>query len=177
MSRKIPPEGRRYEMGGGAGSRLMIWIRLGLPISPLATACRTRMKFESKRRLNPTCSCTPALSTAASELSIFSRLSDTGFSQKMCLPACAAFTIRSACVSVEVQISTASILLSAKISSADAATVGMLQRAGNRLRGLAIHVGDRHESPLQASERQASPHARGQFVPHQEFQNEVSCRS
>ena len=77
-----------YEIGGGAGSRLMMCSRCGVPISPLAMASRTRAKLASKRRLKPICNFTPAFSTAASARSILSRLWSIGFSQKMCLPAC-----------------------------------------------------------------------------------------
>ena len=109
----------------------MMCIRRGVPISPLTTAWRTRAKLASKRRLKPICSFTPACSTAASARSIWPRLWAIGFSQKMCLPACAAWTMRSAWVSVEEQIRTASISGFAKISSLDSATVGIPQRAAN----------------------------------------------
>ena len=55
----------------------------------------------SKRRLKPIWNGTPAASTAASARSTSARSSDTGFSQKIALPASAAATIRSAWVSVE----------------------------------------------------------------------------
>ncbi|MEI9967489.1 MAG: hypothetical protein WDM87_02285 [Terracidiphilus sp.] len=65
-----------------------------------------------------------------------------GFSQKICLPAFAACTIKSACVPVGVQISTASTFGSPITSSAVATTLGMPHRAATVLRGPAAYVGD-----------------------------------
>ena len=39
-----------YSIGGGAGSRLVIRMMCGSPISPEATASRTRMKLASNLR-------------------------------------------------------------------------------------------------------------------------------
>src|ERR1035437_10125461 len=103
-------------------------ISRGVPISPLTTAWRTRAKLASNRRLKPICSFTPACSTAARARSIWPRLCAIGFSQKMCLPACAAWTMRSAWVLVEEQIRTASISEFAKTPALDSVTVGIPQR-------------------------------------------------
>ena len=46
------------------GSRLMMCIRCAVPISPCTMASRTRTKLASNRRLNPTCSLTPAFFTS-----------------------------------------------------------------------------------------------------------------
>ena len=48
-----------------------------------------------------------------------------GFSQKMCLPACAASMVNLACVSVDEQISTASISLFASTAAASSTATGM----------------------------------------------------
>ncbi len=122
MSRKIPPETRTYASGGGAGSRLVMRTRCGSPTRPVATAARTEAWAGSKRRLKPIWNGTPAASTASSARSTVSRSSETGFSQKIALPARAASTMRSACVSVLVQIATASTSGAASISATDPAT-------------------------------------------------------
>src|SRR3954453_12460822 len=122
MSRKIPPETRMYSIGGGAGSRLLIRTICGSPSSPAATAARTAAWAGSKRRLKPIWNGTPAASTAAIARSTSSRSSETGFSQKIALPAPAAATMRSAWVSVLVQIATASTAGDPSTSSTEAAT-------------------------------------------------------
>ena len=100
MSRKMPPEWRTYSIGGGAGSRLVIRTRCGSPTGRRRPPRATDACAGSKRRLKPIWNGTPASSTAASARSTVSRSSETGFSQKIALPARAASTIRSACVSV-----------------------------------------------------------------------------
>jgi hypothetical protein len=122
MSRKMPPETRMYSGGGGAGSRLEIRTRCGSPTAPAATASRTDWCAGAKRRLKPIWNGTPASSTARSARSTSARSSDTGFSQKIALPASAAATMKSACVAVLEQIATASTPGNASISSADGAT-------------------------------------------------------
>ncbi len=79
------------------------------PIAPEATASRTDWCAGSKRRLKPTWNSTPARSTAASARSTSARSSEIGFSQKIALPAAAAPTTASTCVSVLLQIAIASI--------------------------------------------------------------------
>ena len=64
--------------------------------------------------MKPICNRTPACAAAAMARSVSARVRAIGFSQKMCLPAAAVATIRSACVSVAVQISTATMLSSAR---------------------------------------------------------------
>jgi len=66
MSMKMPRRTLTYATGGGAGRGLMICIRLGVPISPVGHAWRTRAKFGSKRRLKPICKLHSAALTAAS---------------------------------------------------------------------------------------------------------------
>ncbi len=60
---------------------------------------------------------TPARATASAQARARSMARSTGFSQKICLPAAAAVRIRSACVSVYEQISTAPIALSSNTSA------------------------------------------------------------
>src|SRR5215218_8090541 len=122
MSRNIPPESRMYAIGGGAGSRLEIRTGCGSPTRPAATASRTDACPGSNRLLKPIWNGTPACSTAPSPRSTSSRASDTGFSQKIALPARAAWTMRSAWVGVLVQIATASTSGDASSSSTDTAT-------------------------------------------------------
>ena len=59
----------------------------GSPTAPPATASRTDWCAGSKRRLKPIWNGTPASSTAASARSTSARSSETGFSQKIALPA------------------------------------------------------------------------------------------
>ncbi len=112
----MPPEALAYSTEGGSGSRLMMCRMQGRPIAPEATRSCTRRKAGSKRRLKPTWSLTPAASTAASATSMLGRSSASGFSQKMCLPACAASRTMNQCVSVLVAISTAGMSGSASSS-------------------------------------------------------------
>ena len=130
MSRKIPPEPRRYSSGGGAGSRLEMRTSCGSPTVPSATAAATAACAGSKRRLKPIWNGTPVSSTTASARSTCARSSDTGFSQKIALPARAASTIRSACVPVGEQIATA--------STSSAASSSSTLRRRRRADGLAI---------------------------------------
>jgi len=82
-----------------------IW---GMPSSPLATSSRARAKLGSKRRLKPTWKVTPLALTASRTRSMRARSRSIGFSQKTCLPACAAASMSVAWVSVLVQMITAS---------------------------------------------------------------------
>ena len=61
MSQKIPPDTLMYSMGGGAGSRLVIFTMCTSPmaIRRRPPAC-TAACAGSNRRLKPTCSGTPA---------------------------------------------------------------------------------------------------------------------
>ena len=122
MSRKMPPDTARYGIGGGAGSRLEMRTRCSAPTVPAATESRTNRWAGSKRRLKPTCSRAPASATAANARSTSARSSDSGFSQKIALPDDAAATSISTCVSVLVQMATASISSLASTSSTDSAT-------------------------------------------------------
>jgi hypothetical protein len=74
--------------------------------------------------LKPIWNGTPASSTAASARSTSASSSEIGFSQKIALPARAAATIRSVCVSVLEQIATASTSASrsSRTSKAGAST-------------------------------------------------------
>ena len=71
-------------------------------------------------------------------------LRSTGFSQNTALPARTAFSIKSACVSVGVQITTASMSASAMIASTVADLGAML--FGEALRGRRVGIGDRGEA-------------------------------
>ena len=62
------------------------------PISPASIRCLAATKPASKRRMKPICSLTPAFSTAANISSHSWAFMAMGFSQRMCLPACAAAT-------------------------------------------------------------------------------------
>jgi len=83
--------------------------RFGVPISTGLHRLAYPQKLESKRRLKPTCSLTPAGCNRGEARSISFKSYEIGFSQKMCLPARAAATIRSACVSVGEQMAYASM--------------------------------------------------------------------
>ena len=85
------------------------------PIEPLSISARTAMKCGSKRRLKPTIS-VPLLARTTFRQA-FTRSSDRsiGFSQNTALPALVNCSIRSAWVSVGVQITTASMSDAAKI--------------------------------------------------------------
>ena len=83
----------------------MTW---GAPTAPDSTSSRILRKLWSNRRLKPTWSFTPALATASSAARTLATVRSTGFSQKTCLPAAAALATKSACVSVEEQMRTAS---------------------------------------------------------------------
>ena len=73
----------------------------------------------------------------------------------MCLPACAACTMKSAWVSVEEQISTASISGFAKICSLDSATVGIPQRAANACAASRLTIRDSQCPDFRQTERQS----------------------
>ena len=88
-----------------------------LPTAPSSIAFFTAMKCGSKRRLKPTISAASALSTVARHASTRFTSRSIGFSQKIALPARAKRSIRSAWVSVGVQITTASMSDAFSISS------------------------------------------------------------
>ena len=92
MSSMIPPLTPRSRMPGGGTSRS--YCRLlkssGRPSSPATIRARARTWSGSWRRISPTCSRTPARSTAASIASVPARSSASGFSHRMCRPAAAA---------------------------------------------------------------------------------------
>ena len=79
------------------------------PISPASIAARTAMKCGSKRRLKPTIRMVLLSATTLRHSSTRLTLRSIGFSQKIALPALLNFSIRSAWVSVGVQITTASM--------------------------------------------------------------------
>ena len=108
MSRKMPPDTSMYEIGGGAGSRLVMRTMCRSPTEPSITAERTEACAASNRRLKPTWNGTPLDSITANASSTLPRSSEIGFSQKMALPACAAAIMNGTCVSVLLQIATAS---------------------------------------------------------------------
>src|SRR5579884_3911670 len=121
--------------------------RRGSPISPPSIALRTRWKFASKRRLKPICSLTPARSTAFNARSIAGRSKSTGFSQKICLPTCAASEMICACVSGPNR--------SAQPKYLDAPAV-----RGNPVYRREYHSVPRTPEPLPRRRRQPSPVAR-----------------
>src|SRR5215218_188161 len=96
--------------------------RCGSPTRPVATASRTDWCAGSKRRLKPIWNGTPACRTTLRARSTSTRSCETGFSQKIALPASAAAAISGACVSVLEQIATASTSGRAISSSAPPAT-------------------------------------------------------
>lgn len=117
MSRKMPPERSIYDTGGGAGSRLVMTSVSGLPISPSCSRRLSAAKLGSKRRLKPIMQGRPLAATSRAQARARSRLRSTGFSQNTALPCRTARSIRSAWVSVLVQISTASMAGSARMAS------------------------------------------------------------
>ena len=117
MSRKMPPEPFKYCAGGAPGSRLVMISISRAPISPRATRVWASEKVGSKRRWKPIMQATPAACTATAHPTARATDKSTGFSQKICLPACAARWIRSLWVSVGEAITTASMLASASTAS------------------------------------------------------------
>jgi len=99
---------------------LTIW---GEPTSPDSTSSRTRRKLWSKRRLKPTWNFTPAFRTASSAAFTLGIVVSIGFSQKMSLPALAAWMMKSEWVSVEEQMTTAWMSLSPKMTCGSLVTV------------------------------------------------------
>ena len=89
------------------GSRLVITASSSRPSSFLRTAWRKAAWLGSNRRLKPIWTDAPDSATIARHASTRSMSRWIGFSHRMALPACAARSIRSQCVSVEVAISTA----------------------------------------------------------------------
>ena len=87
------------------------------PVAPSASRFCSAAKFGSKRRLKPIISGMPAFSTRASVSLMRAELEVDRLLAEHALPAAAAWSMRSAWVSVGVPISTASIALSARISS------------------------------------------------------------
>ena len=87
------------------------------PISPASILAFSAANVGSKRRWNPIRQAFPDALTISSHSRARLRSRSTGFSQKMCFPALAERWIRSACVSVEEPMSTASIAGSAKTLS------------------------------------------------------------
>ena len=69
MSRNSPPETLTYSMGGGAGSRLVIWTSSTRPMRPSRKAWWRAAKLGSKRRLNPIMSGAPRRSASARQRS------------------------------------------------------------------------------------------------------------
>ena len=147
MSRKSPPE--RSTKLERRRRRIARSDRHDLDIADLAGGDRggaARAKCGSKRRLKPTISLPPAARTTSRQARMRAALRSTGFSQNTALPARAARSIRSAWVSVGVQITTASMSGAATIAS----TEPTWRRA--RSRGAAPQR-RRHRRPRQASAR------------------------
>ena len=93
MSRNRPPDRWMYAIGGGAGSREVICTSSTAPMRPRSISSRRRRNEGSNRRLNPIISGTPRRTAAATPRSARDRSRSMGFSQKIALPAAAAFSI------------------------------------------------------------------------------------
>ena len=119
MSRKMPPDRLMYSTGGAPGSREVMLTISTAPTAPSSIALRTARKCGSKRRLKPTISAAPVSSTTRRQALTRATSRSIGFSQKIALPARAKRSIRSAWVSVGVQITTASTSPAASIASID----------------------------------------------------------
>ncbi len=102
------------------------------------------MKCGSKRRLKPTISLALVSSTTFRQARTRSTSRSIGFSQKIALPARAKRSIRSAWVSVGVQMTTASISLDVSIcfDGADVAAIVLGNGVGSLREG--IGDGDKH---------------------------------
>jgi hypothetical protein len=98
---------------------MMLTISIS-PASPWRSRFSNAAKFGSKRRLKPIIRGLPVFSTVARQRRIRSESRSTGFSQNTALPAVTAASIRSACVSVGVQIRMASMPASPMIACASA---------------------------------------------------------
>src|SRR6516225_11910937 len=119
MSRKIPPDRLMYSIGGRPGSREVIVTISTSPIWPSSIAFRTAMKCGSKRRLKPTINVALVSSTTFRQALTRSMSRSIGFSQKTALPAREKRSMRSAWVSVGVQMITALISVADSIASID----------------------------------------------------------
>ena len=102
-----------------------------LPIRPASIASLSARKSGSKRRLKPIISVAPVSSTTSSRPARVRSDRSTGFSQKMALPARAKRSIRSAWVSVGVQMTTASM-------SPDAARSSILRTSPPSMSGVRV---------------------------------------
>jgi hypothetical protein len=98
-------------------SRSEVRNRYTSPRPPARIRSVAAAQSGSNRRWKPTWKVTPAASAAAIASSAACRSSETGFSQKMCLPARLARMLSSACVPVGVAMTTASIAPSASMPS------------------------------------------------------------
>ncbi|OJU91640.1 MAG: hypothetical protein BGO06_12330 [Shinella sp. 65-6] len=108
MSLKMPPDALRYSREARPGSReVMITWRIS-PISPERAASRAARCPGSYRRLKSIWIGLSKPSSAARQALTLASDRSMGFSQKMALPAFADASMRSACVGVDVAISTAS---------------------------------------------------------------------
>ena len=87
---------------------MMVTISVA-PMAPWSRRAFSAAKFGSKRRLKPIISGMPAASTTFRQDAIRFASRSTGFSQKTAFLVAAHFSMRSACVSVGVPISTASM--------------------------------------------------------------------
>ena len=97
---------------------------------------RSVAKLGSKRRLKPIMSAVPVSSTTRRQARVRSASRLTGFSQKIALPARAPRSTRSACVSVGVQMTSASISaasMTASTSATSAPVASARLRAASRL--------------------------------------------
>ena len=104
-------------MGGAPGSRDVITAISDWPISPLLIASLSAEKCGSKRRLKPTMRTALVSLTTSKQARTRSTLRSIGFSQKIAFPLRANCSIKSACVSVGVQIMTPSTSSLPAISS------------------------------------------------------------
>ena len=107
-STKNPPEPDRKFGSGGVMSRSEVRNNVTSPSSPAAIRAAAAAQSGSNRRWKPTCSGTPAASTASIVATVVARSSESGFSQNTGRPACAAVTVSSACEPVGVATATAS---------------------------------------------------------------------
>ena len=144
VSKKIVHWGMRAGSPvNGPGSRVSERSSCGVPMRPASIAARAAANAGAKRRLNPTCSTTPACSAAAMARSASARVTAIGFSQNTCLPAAAAATTRSVWLRAGAVISTPST--SGRASSVSTSTASASRLGGQALRVDLDGIGDGDE--------------------------------
>ena len=116
VSLKIVP-GATRDGSNPPGSRVTDRSNRGVPNVPSSSSARAAAQSGANRRLNPTCSGTPAARAASIARSRSASDSPAGFSQNTALPAPAAATIRSVWNRAGAAITTASTAGSAKASA------------------------------------------------------------